>query len=89
MMETSPYYRYTLEEIKTNSFTDKQLLPVDNADESSFNVKTILNKRIKNKQNEYLVQYADKDRIWVTEENLLKDGLKPFIKEYEMKQLPE
>jgi hypothetical protein len=33
-MNSKPYYRYMLEGIKTNSFTDKQLLPVKNINES-------------------------------------------------------
>ena len=45
-MNSKPYYRYMLENIKTNSFTEKQLLPVKNLNESTYNVKSIVNKRI-------------------------------------------
>ena len=54
-MNTKPYYRYMLEGIDTNSFTYKQLLPVEDAAESTFNGKSIVNKKVY-----YLVQYADR-----------------------------
>ena len=44
-MNTKPYYIYILDEIKTSSFTDKQLLPLKNETDSKFNVKEILNKK--------------------------------------------
>ena len=52
-----------IEGVDTNSFTDKQLLPVEDVVESTFNVKSIVNKKIINKKVYYLVQYADKDRL--------------------------
>ena len=48
-MNTKPYYRYVLHGIDSNSFTDKQLLPVEDAVESTFNVKSIVNKKTINK----------------------------------------
>ena len=43
LMNSKPYYRYMIEGIDLNSFTDKQLLPVEDAVESTFNVKSIVN----------------------------------------------
>ena len=88
-MSTKPYYRYMLEGIKTNSFTDKQLLPVKEAIDTTYNVKSIVNsKTIKNKLY-YLVNYSDGDRLWITNDELLKDGLNNYIDDYEASQLPE
>ena len=41
-MNSKPYYRYMLDGITTNSFTDNQLLPVEDA---TLNVKSIVNKK--------------------------------------------
>ena len=88
-MNSIPYYRYMLEGIKTNSFTDKQLLPVKNLQETTYNIKSIVNKKtIKNKIY-YLVQYSDNDRLWIAKDELLKDGLKSYIGDYNFSQLPE
>ena len=88
-MSTKPYFRYMLEGIRTNSFTDKQLLPVKDVEETTYNVKSIVNdKKIKNKIY-YLVQYSDRDRLWISKDELLKDGLKNYIDDYEASQLPE
>ena len=78
-----------LEGISTNSFTDKQLLPVKDVNETTYNVKSIVNdKKTKNKIY-YLVQYSDGDRLWITKDELLKDGLNNYIDDYETSQLPE
>jgi hypothetical protein len=78
-----------LEGIKTNSFTDKQLLPVKEAIDTTYNVKSIVNsKTLKNKLY-YLVQYSDGDRLWIAKDGLLKDGLNNYIDDYETSQLPE
>ena len=63
LMNSKPYYRYMIDDIDTNPFTDKQLLPVKDAVESTFNVKSIVNKKTINRKVYYLVQYADKDRL--------------------------
>ena len=78
-MNSKPYYRYMLEGIDTNSFTDKKLLPVEDAVETTFNVKSIVNKKIINENVYYLVQYADKDRLWIDKNNLIKDNLKILL----------
>ena len=88
-MNSKPYYRYMLEGIKTNSFTDKQLLPVKDIEETTYNVKSIVNKKITNKKLYYLVQYSDNDRLWIAKDELIKDGLKNYIDDYESLQLPE
>ena len=88
-MNSKPYYRYMLDGITTNSFTDKQLLPVEDVVESTFNVKSIVDKKIIDKKVYYLVQYADRDRLWINKDNLIKDNLKTFIDDYETNQLPE
>ena len=86
-MNSKPYYRYMLEKIKTNSFTDKQLLPVKNVQESTYNVKSIVNKKTINKKIYYLVQYSDRDRLWINKDELLKDGLDNYIDDYELYQV--
>ena len=78
-MDSKPYYRYMLEGITINSFNDKQLLPVEDAVDSTFNVKSIVNKKIINKKVYHLVQYADRDRLRIDKDNLIKDNLKSFI----------
>ena len=78
-----------IEGIDTNLFTDKQLLPVENAIKSTFNTKFIVNKKTMNKKVYYLLQYANKDRLWISQENLSKDNLKTFIDDYETNQSPE
>ena len=50
LMNSKPYYRYMLDGITTNLFTDKQLLPVKDAVETTFNVISIVNKKIINKK---------------------------------------
>ena len=86
-MNSKPYYRYMLDGIITNSFTDKQLVPVEDAVDSTF--KSILNKKTIKKQIYYLIQYADRDRLWIDKDDLIKDNLKHFIDDYEFNQLPE
>ena len=88
-MNSKPYYRYMLEGIKTNSFTDKQLLPVKDIQETTYNVKSIVNDKTIKKGTFYLVQYSDGDRLWIAKDELLKDGLNNYIDEYEKLQLPE
>jgi len=88
-MNTKPYYRYMLEGISTNSFTDKQLLPVKDVNETTYNVKSIVNKKIINNKIYYLVQYSDGDRLWIAKDELLKDGLNNYIDDYETSQIPE
>jgi len=88
-MRTKPYYRYMLEGIKTNSFTHKQLLPVKDVNETTYNVKSIVNDKKTKKGTFYLVQYSDGDRLWITKDELLKDGLNNYIDDYETSQLPE
>ena len=88
-MNSKPYYRYMLEGIKTNSFTDKQLLPVKDAIDTTYNVKSIVNDKTIKKRTFYLVQYSDGDRLWIAKDELLKDGLKNYIDDYEASQLPE
>ena len=87
-MNSKPHHRYMLEGITTNSFTDKQLLPVEDAVETTYNVKSIVNKKIINKNNYYLVQYSDGDRLWISKDDLIKDNLKNYIDNYEFNQLP-
>ena len=79
LMNTKPYNRCMLDGIDSNSFTDKQLLPVEDAVESAFNVKSIVNKKTINKKVYYLAQYSDGDRLWISQENLLKDNLKTSL----------
>ena len=88
-MNSKPYYRYMLEGIRTNSFTDKQLLPVKDAIDTTYNVKSIVNDKTINNKIYYLVQYSDGDRLWITKDELLKDGLNNYIDDYETSQLPE
>ena len=78
-----------LDGIDTNSFKDKQLLPIEDAVESTYNVKSIVNKKIINKKNYYLVQYSDKDTLWIDKDDLIKDNIKNSINNYELNQLPE
>ena len=88
-MNSKPYYRYMLDGISTNSFTDKQLLPVKDVNETTYNVKSIVNDKTINNKIYYLVQYSDGDRIFIAKDELIKDGLNNYIDEYEASQLPE
>ena len=78
-----------LDGITSNSFTDKQLLPVEDAVETTYNIKSIVNKKIINKKIYYLVQYMDGDRLFIDKDNLIKDYLKNYINNYELSQLPD
>ena len=45
-------------------------------------------KQLKNKIY-YLVQYSDGDRLWIANDELIKDDLNNYIDDYETSQLPE
>jgi len=82
-----PYYRYGLETISNKSFTDNQLKKSSGKD-TTFNVKKIIGKKMEKKKTYYNVWwegYLKKDSTWELKQNLIKDGLKQIIDEYENK----
>ena len=83
-MNDYPYYRYLLEGIPNASYSEYQLL-MSVEKETKYKVKSIIGKRIKNKVVEYLIWwdgYKKKDATWEKETQLIKDGLKNQIDEY-------
>lgn len=77
-------YRYTLEGLKSVSFTDQQLKPAKEK-ESKFEVKKIIDVRQRNKKREFLVwwkKYLKKESTWEPEAQLIEDGFKPEIETF-------
>lgn len=78
-------WRYLLDGINNASYTEAQLKLSKDKD-SKFEVKKILGKRKKGNKNEYLVWfkgYPKKSASWEPSKQLMEDGLKGMIEEYE------
>ena len=80
-----PYYRYLLEGMHNVSFSEYELIPSKEETETKYKVKKLLDKKkIKNKTF-YLVwwqKYLKKDATWEPEKQLIEDGLKYIIDDY-------
>jgi hypothetical protein len=78
-------YRYMLEGLDNVSFTDNELMLSEN-NQSTYDVKDILDKRKTKGRIEYLVYwkgYKKSDATWVSRQSLIEDGLTEYIKQYE------
>jgi hypothetical protein len=83
-------YRYTLEGLKSVSFTESQLKPANKENASKYTIESIIGERTKNKQKEYLIKwkgYSKKtESTWEPKHNLIEDvgesGLKLLLSEY-------
>ena len=80
-------YRYLLEGIENTSFTEAQLKPAKETEkESKYTVKKIIGKKKIGNKIYYLVwwdKHLKKDATWETKKQLIEDGLKSMIDEYE------
>ena len=80
-----PYHRYGLDTISNKSFTDSQL-KISNKTDSTFNVKKLIGKKTMKNKVYYHVWwdgYLKKDATWESKDDLIKDGLKVIIDDYE------
>jgi len=77
-------YRYMLKDMPYVSFTENQLMK-SKEKEQKYKVKKIIGKKKEKKITYYLIwfdKYLKKDATWEPEKELLKDGLKDMIDEY-------
>jgi len=86
-MLDAPYFRYILEGMPYVSFSDMQLKKSKNKEkiQTEYIVKDIIGKKKDKKITYYLIWwkgYKKKDATYEREENLIKDGLKNMIDEY-------
>ena len=80
-----PYYRYLLEGIDNVSYCESQLIKATGQTDTKYIVKDIINKRKNKNIIEYLVHwkgYKKAESTWEPEKELIKDGLKDLIDEY-------
>jgi hypothetical protein len=82
-----PYYRYILEGMPHVSFSDNQLKKTKNKEkiQTEYIVKQIIGKKKNKNITYYLIwwdKYKKKDATWEPEKNLIKDGLKSMIDDY-------
>ena len=80
-----PYYRYTLEGMPNASYSEYQLIP-SKEKETKYKVKSIIGKRTKNKQIEYLIWwkgYKKSQSSWEPANKLLEDGFENEINNYD------
>lgn len=78
-------YRYSLEGMKNVSFTEKQLRPAKETD-SKYEVKQILDKKKMKGKIHYLIWfkgYKKKDAEWLPRTQLIEDGLKNLLDEFD------
>lgn len=82
-------YRYMLEGIKNASYKASQLMRADEKEkETKYKVKKLIGKKTMKKKIYYLVWwdgYLKKDATWEPEDELIKDGLKKEIDEWDKK----
>jgi hypothetical protein len=86
-MEGAIPFRYILEGMANVSFTEKQLKP-STEKESKWIVREIIDKRTVKRKIEYLVWwkgYPKAESTWEPQSNLIDDGLKDYIDEYNKK----
>lgn len=81
-----PYYRYLLEGMPKVSFSEFQLMKAKGTEtETKYKVKKLIDKRVVKKEIQYLVwwdKYKKSESTWEPEKQLIKDGLKAVIDEY-------
>lgn len=86
LMNDKPYYRYLLEGIDNASYTEQQLIKAGKEETATkYKVKQIVGDKIMNSKKYYkvwFVGYLKKDATWEPADQLIKDGLKPLIDEY-------
>jgi hypothetical protein len=83
-MQDEPYIRYMISDINNASFTKEQLMKTTEK-EKKYIIKEIIGKKKLNNKTYYLIWwkgYLKKDSTWGPENELLKDGLKNYIDEY-------
>lgn len=81
-------FRYLLNNEMNVSYTEPQLLIAENQENEFFAVKEIIDKKIENGKTFYKVRWADypiSASTYEPEEQLIKDGLKLFIDEFNLK----
>ena len=84
-MLDEPYYRYMLSGISDASFSENQLMRSQFKTER-YKVKSIIDDRMNGNKKEYLVWwvgYKKKESTWEPRANLIKDGLKKMLDEYD------
>jgi hypothetical protein len=84
-MNDEPYYRYILSDIPNASYSEYELKPA-NEIQLTYKLKKIIGKKIINKKIYYLCWwsgYLKKDSTYEPKTELIKDGLKDEIDEYE------
>ena len=84
-MLDAPYYRYILRGLEDASFTEDQLIKSKEKEEK-FKVKAIIDNRFNGNKKEYLIWwkgYKKNESTWEPKANLIQDGLKKMIDEYD------
>ena len=79
-------YRFMLEGLKNVSYPESQLIMAEAEKETKYKVRQIIGKKTIKKKIHYLVWwdgYLKKNATWELKDNLLQDGLKEYIDEYE------
>ena len=87
-MLDSPFYRYILSGCSQASFSENQLIRSQNK-VPKYKVKAIIGDKWVGNKRQYLIWwqgYKKNESSWEPKENLLKDGLKDEIDEYENKE---
>ncbi len=78
-------YRYMLSSVPRASYTEDQLILAENEKETKYVFKKIIDKKIMNKKPHYLIWWAKelkRNATWEPEAQLIKDGLKDEIDEF-------
>ena len=81
-----PYYRYIVNDFPNVSYQADELRPAQEAQQETYIVKKILNKRTSNKKIEYLVWwkgYKKNEATWEPAKQLIDDGLQDYIDDFE------
>jgi hypothetical protein len=84
-MNDEPYYRYILSEMPNVSFSEYELKPAKETEET-YKVRKILDKKVIKRTTYYLIWwkgYKKAESTWESKTELIKDGLKDIILEYE------
>lgn len=87
IMNDYPYYRYIIEGLPNVSYSENELI-ISVEKESKFKVKKIIGKKKIKKEIYYLVwfeKYLKRNAVWLKEKQLLEDGLKKEIDEFNSK----
>jgi hypothetical protein len=83
-MNDTPYFRYILEGIKNASYSEYQLIK-SRYKHSRYKVKKIIDDRIVNNKQEFLIwwdRYLKSESTWEKEAELRKDGIGNLIDEF-------